>query len=308
MGLIKKATELEISSTIKMMLYGSAGAGKTTLALSAPKPLLLDFDGGVKRVNNAHLDGVDIVQVSSWNDIKELMSEDLSAYESIVVDTVGKMMDYIISYKCGARQPQIRDWGGINQEFSWFTRSLSDLSKHIVFVGHRDTRKDGDDAVFIPALREKNYNAIVTDLDLLGYVEMRTVNGTTARTVTFDPTPRNDGKNTCNLPSVMSIPINVDSNGNAKGKNDFIQRIISSYSKMLETKQESARAYTKVTSEIKEAIEEITDAQSATAFIGIIDNFNHVGSSKEYARQMLTKKAAELRIKYDKDSKQYVAA
>ena len=40
MSLIKKANELVIPTTIKMMLYGQAGMGKTTVALSAPKPLL----------------------------------------------------------------------------------------------------------------------------------------------------------------------------------------------------------------------------------------------------------------------------
>lgn len=72
------------------MLYGQAGFGKTTVALSAPSPLLLDFDNGVKRVNDSHLQGVDIVQVTSWNDMKELMNENLSAYQSIVVDTIGQ--------------------------------------------------------------------------------------------------------------------------------------------------------------------------------------------------------------------------
>ena len=58
MSLIKKSNELTISPTLKMMVYGQAGMGKTTFALSAPKPLLLDFDNGVKRVNLQHLDGV----------------------------------------------------------------------------------------------------------------------------------------------------------------------------------------------------------------------------------------------------------
>lgn len=194
MSLIKKSNELVIPSTVKMMIYGQAGMGKTTVALSAPKPLLLDFDNGVKRVNMAHLDGIDIVQVSSWQDVQQVLQEDLSAYQTIVVDTIGKMMDFIISYKCGTRQPQIKDWGGINAEFSWMTRTLSSLNKNVVFVAHRDTRKEGDDTVFIPALREKSYNSIVTELDLLGYLEMRNENGVQKRTITFDPTSRNDGK------------------------------------------------------------------------------------------------------------------
>ena len=117
MSLIRKSNELNIPETVKMMIYGQAGMGKTTLAPSAPKPLLLDFDNGVKRINMSHLDGVDTVQVTSWSDVQQVMQEDLSAYESIVVDTIGKMMDFIISYKCGSRQPSIKDWSGINAEF-----------------------------------------------------------------------------------------------------------------------------------------------------------------------------------------------
>ena len=36
MSLIKKSNELVIPSTVKMMIYGQAGMGKTTVALSAP--------------------------------------------------------------------------------------------------------------------------------------------------------------------------------------------------------------------------------------------------------------------------------
>ena len=73
-------------------------------------------------------------------------------------------MDFIITYKCGTRQPSIRDWGGINAEFSWMTRTLSSLNKNVIFVAHRDTRKEGDDTVFIPALREKSYNSMLLSL------------------------------------------------------------------------------------------------------------------------------------------------
>lgn len=261
MSLIKKSNELVIPTTVKMMIYGQAGMGKTTVALSAPKPLLLDFDNGVKRVNMAHLDGIDIVQVTSWQDVQQVLQEDLSAYQTIVVDTIGKMMDFIISYKCGTRQPQIRDWGGINAEFSWMTRTLSSLNKNVVFVAHRDTRKEGDDTVFIPALREKSYNSIVTELDLLGYLEMRNENGVQKRTITFDPTSRNDGKNTCNLPGLIQVPTILDRNGSPTAKNDFItMQVIRPYLNMLQVKKEEAAKYDKVVEEIRDQIEMITDA------------------------------------------------
>ena len=306
MSLIKKSTELSTPSTVKLMVYGQAGMGKSTFALSAPKPLLLDFDGGVKRVNMEHLKGVDTVQVNNWGEILQVFQEDLSPYQTIVVDTIGKMLDYIITHKCGQRQPSIRDWGGINAEFSNFIRNISMLNKHVVFVAHRDTRKEGDETVFVPALREKSYNSIVTELDLLGYMETKTENGVTRRTITFDPTPRNDGKNTCNLPSVMVIPEIIDKQGNVKQENTMVETlIIRPYLNMLQKKKDEAKKFEVVMSQIKENIELITDAKSATDFAYRIDKFDHVGSSKAMASELLKKKAVQIGIKYNAKSKAF---
>lgn len=306
MSLIRKTNELVIPTTVKMMIYGQSGMGKTTLALSAPRPLLLDFDGGVKRVNMAHLDDVDIVQVSQWQDVQQVVQEDLSAYQTIVVDTIGKMMDFIITYKCGTRQPQIHDWGGINAEFAWMARTLSQLDKNVVFVAHRDTRKEGDDTVFVPSLREKSYNSIVTELDLLGYMEMRSENGVQRRTLTFDPTSRNDGKNTCNLPGLMLVPTILDRGGNPTAANDFIAtQVIAPYQGMLQRKREEAAKYDKVMDEIRENIALITDARSANDFASRINDFDHTGSSLNMARSLFARKVKDLGLVYDKNSKTY---
>ena len=64
MGLIKKPNELTVKTTLSALIYGQPGMGKTTLALSAPNPVLFDYDGGIHRVNAAHR--VPTVQITSW--------------------------------------------------------------------------------------------------------------------------------------------------------------------------------------------------------------------------------------------------
>ena len=308
MSLIRKSNELTIPTTVKMMIYGQAGMGKSTVALSAPRPLLLDFDNGVKRINMAHLEGIDIVQIPSWQDVQEVLREDLSAYQTIAVDTIGKMMDFISNYKCGDRLPSIRDWGGINAEFSWLTRTLSGLNKHIIFVAHRDTRKEGDDTVFIPALREKSYNSIVTELDLLGYLEMKNERGRQRRTITFDPTSRNDGKNTCNLPERIEIPTIIDANGTPIGTNNFMSKIIESYSTYQAKQTELSSEYEALMDVIKENIEMVTDVVSANEVASSIAKMQHIFDSKLRAGMMLNEKCKTLGLKFNKLSKQYESA
>jgi hypothetical protein len=299
MTLIRKPTQLDVPQTVKAMVYGQAGMGKSTLALSAPNPLLLDFDGGVHRVNLGHQ--TDTVPIRSWQEANEVLKEDLSPYSTIIVDTIGKMMDYTILSVCGGRIPQIKDWGKINQEFSNFTRNVSALNKHVIYVAHRDVRKEGDDNVFIPALREKSYTAIVTELDLLGYVEAKG----TERTVTFNPTSRNDGKNTCNLPGLMSIPTVVDAQGNAHPNTFFQTDVIIPYIASQQKRVKLAKAYDTVMAEIKDNIQLITDEVSANDFIDRIDEFGHVGNSKAAASQLMSSKAASLGLKFNKESKRY---
>lgn len=297
MSLIRKPTELSIPQTIKAMIYGQAGIGKTTMALSAPRPLLLDFDGGIHRVNLGHQ--ADTVPVSKWQEANEVLREDLSAYQTIVVDTIGKMMDYIILYVCNGGIPQIKDWNRINMEFTNFTRNVSALGKNVIYVAHRDVRKEGDDNVFIPALRDKSYTAIVTELDLLGYVEAKE----TQRTITFNPTSRNDGKNTCNLPGLMNVPTVVDAQGNALPNTFFQSQIIAPYIANQQKRIDAAKAYDTVMEEISDNISLITDELSANDFIDRINTFDHVGNSKAIAGTLISKKARELGLILNKEKR-----
>ena len=306
MSIIKSSSDIEPQRVVKMMIYGQAGAGKTTLALSAPAPLLVDFDGGVRRVNYEHLDGVDVVQVNKWADVLRLFTEeDLSSYRTIVVDTVGKMMDYIIESVCGSRPPQIRDWTRINGEFQRFCAELGRLGKNSIFVAHRDTRREGEDTVYIPALREKNLNTIVTELDLLGYLEMRVEAGRTLRTITFDPSSRNEGKNTCGLPLLMTVPTIVDG-GRVTGRNDFVaEKVLRPYLERIEEDEQRMQQYNERKKDIELYVAQITDETGANGFADYIRNIKAVGTLLMFARAEFAKRVAELGLAYDKATKTY---
>ena len=295
MSLIRKPNELIIQSKIKALIYGQAGMGKTTLALSAPRPLLLDFDGGVNRVNYAHQK--DTVQVGTFQEALDVLKEDLSEYDTIIVDTIGKMMDFIITKVCGTSNPRIQDWGRINQEFSGFVRIASSLNKHLIFVAHRDVRKEGEDNVFVPAVREKTYSAIVTELDLLGYMDMNK----NVRQISFNPTNKNDGKNTCNLPALIAIPISVNESGQGVNNNFIESVVIGTFNKNQAARKEMVEKYNAILEHIKADISAITTPKQANDFVSKINEYSHVGSSLQQAKTLVHAKATELGYTYVKD-------
>lgn len=314
MTLIKKAYELTVNTKIKALIYGQAGTGKTTLAISSPKPLLFDFDGGVSRVAYSHLTNVDTVQIESYNNfIDVLANEDLSAYETLVIDTGGKLLDYMAEYLI-RRNPKLgrangtltlQGYGERKGEFTNIVRKISVMNKHVIFVAHRQTTTDADDMRYVPLFGGSNYDSLVTELDLVGYLE---ANGR-KRVITFDPTSRNDGKNTCNLPAQMEISVILDAEGNPIAKNDFFTtNVVEPYIARLKKRKEQGMAYENLMETIIENIENVNDEVSANDFISRIDAFEHIGNSKLAASKLLAQKAKKLNLTLNKKTKKYESA
>ena len=146
MSIIKKPSELEPKTALKGLIYGVPGGGKTTLALSAPKPVIIDIDHGLNRVLPQYQ--CDSVQVKTYDDIIDFLKEDLSAYESIVIDTAGKLVDLMCDYV--AKQPgnerlvqhdgtlQMKGWGVVKKMFRDFYKQIDLLDKNLIFVAHEN--------------------------------------------------------------------------------------------------------------------------------------------------------------------------
>ena len=181
--------------------------------------------------------------------------------------------------------------------FSALIKKISIMGKHLIFVAHRETRQDGDDMRYVPLFGGSNYDSLVTELDLVGYMEAIG----RKRTITFDPTSRNDGKNTCNLPSVMDVPTVLDEKGNPVMDNDFLtKQVIEPYIQRLKDRIVHGEKYKEVVSLIKSDVEAIVDADTANDFVARIDDYDHVGSSKEMARTLLKGKTDSLRLNWVK--------
>lgn len=301
MTLIKKPYELDVQVKIKALIYGQAGMGKTTVALSAPSPLLLDFDGGVHRVNYGHQ--TETVQISKWEDCEDVLKENLNDFQSIIIDTGGKLLDFMAEYlirknpKLGKANGALtlQGFGERKGLFRQFCKTIMQMDKHLIFVAHRDTQKNGEDIRYVPLFGGSSYDDLVSELDLVGYLEAVGKK----RTITFDPSDRNDGKNICNLPATMELPIVVDASGNALLNTFMVDSVINPYVANLKKRKEDFAEFQKVIDEIKKKIELITNAETANEKAKELNEINHIGSSKAVSRDLLLKKTKELNLVWD---------
>lgn len=236
MSKIKKKEEIELPKTIVGCLYGQPGIGKTTLALSAPKPLLLDTDNGIHRVQSEYR--VDCVQVKSYEDILEVLEEDLSDYETIVIDTLGELVNFMLKYFADKDKSlitrggtyNIKIWGFIKQEFQNLKMKLQLLNKHLIFVSHTKEDKDGEIKNYRMDVAGSTSETVTKILDFLGFCEMLGK----SRSISFSPSARFYAKNSIELNDYLEIP-----QLKTGDKNDFLTKEVIEPT-IAKRKQESA--------------------------------------------------------------------
>ena len=236
MSQLKKKNEIELPKTIVGCITGVCGIGKTTLALSAPKPLLLDTDNGIHRVQSEYR--ADCVQVKSYQDILDVLEEDLSDYETIVIDTLGELVNFMLKYFADKDKSlitrggtyNIKIWGFIKQEFQNLKLKLQLLNKHLIFVSHVKEDKDGENKVYRMDVAGSTSETVTKILDFLGFCEMLGK----ARSISFSPSARFYAKNSIELNDYLEIP-----QLKTGDKNDFLTKEVIEPT-IAKRKQESA--------------------------------------------------------------------
>lgn len=303
MSLIKKPFELKVQASIKVLIYGQPGLGKSTLALSAPAPLLLDFDNGVHRISTLHQ--TDTVQIEKWDDVLAVLKEDLSNYKTLVIDTASKMLDYMGMYLI-AKNPKLgkangalslQGYGERKAEFNNFLKQVSLSGKHLVFVAHDKEEKEGDNKIVRPDIGGTSGGDLIKELDLVGYMEAIGKK----RTISFDPCERFYGKNTCNLDSVIELT-HLE-----QGKaNNMLTSIFNDYHKSLETRKQIGVEYNKLMEVVNEKIESIKDADTANEVMAWAKGYeNFIWDAKLLASMGISKKAKELELVFEKKTNLY---
>ena len=309
MSLIKKPSELEVKQTITMLVYGQPGVGKSTLGCSAPNAVLFDYDGGVQRINGAHKTLT--VQIRSWEDTKLALDEIQNEHpevQAIVIDTVGKMLDYMSEYitRTNSRMKKsdgslsLQGYGLRKQMFIDFIRQTAIFGKNVVFIAHEKEEKRGDETVKRPEIGGSSANDLVKELDLVGYMSMVGKE----RTIAFNPTEWYYAKNTCNLQPVIKLPAIVDDSGVANGDNNFIRRVLATYRKSQTETQSMTKQYDELLESIATAVEAASTADALNAILESLAT-TQVYNSKMVGEQRVARKAKALGLSYNQISKKY---
>lgn len=307
MSLLKNPNEIDDAVILNGIIYGQPGTGKTTLALSAPDPVDIDADLGMKRVEKRFQ--VTSLPLDNYDDALALLeSGELAPFKTIVIDTLGKfierMADSLIAKnpknrRTDSAQPSMQGWGAIKGEFQTFLRKAKLQGKHLIFVAHEKEEKDGDVRIVRPDVMGSSGKDLVKELDFMGYVQMRG----DQRTISFTPDERYYAKNSLQLPPVIVIP------DTAKFPNDFITKVV--IGRAIERQKEAGvenDKYVALLAVTDSHIKAVNSPETALAALAAIDKAEVMWDSQRVAKRRLLVATQTLGLVYDKEKKTFVAA
>lgn len=219
---IKKASTQQ--AYVKGLIYGEPGAGKTYLACTAPKPLVLLTEPSVSSptmlavLRDLGVDP-DVWEILDLDDLEQAFSFLIGGkhkYETVVIDSLTdlyrRMMQAIIESSIARRPsrdpdvPEQGDWFKVQERIRHVARSFRDLPMHVIFTALvMDIRND---VRRVPLVQPKSLaQELPAYCNLVGYLAVQELEGKYHRRLLVTPTDIYVAKNPGgSLPPIVDNP------------------------------------------------------------------------------------------------------
>lgn len=308
--MIRNPAEIQdTEKKIRMLIAGYPGIGKSTLGLSAPKPLHIDVDFGIDRIEPRYRKPY--IQPQSYDEILEdLTPENVKDFETLVFDTGGKLINLMSLWaikkdpKYGQRDGSLslKGYGFVGKEFvRLMDYCFYELKKNIVIIFHATEEKDGDNTRLRIKVEGQTKNNVWEPMDLGGFVEMYGND----RTIGFSNCERYFAKGTRGISGVKKIPALTPTT-----PNDFITRLFAEYNaisaKEIEQNAADKQAYDKAMEIGKSILDRVVDAGTANECMNEFSNIPHALTSKKELSALWNAKTRALNLAFVKETGVYV--
>lgn len=288
------------------IIYGSPGIGKTTLACSAPAPVLIDFDRGVSRIRAQHR--VPTIMCNTYEEVQnDIKSPEMAEFQTVVIDTGGSFVtflkDWAFRTKPAAKTKSgefnsLKGFGFVKTEFQSFTDYVKTvLDKNIIYVFHSQEQADKDGNPVQRLLCEGSArNTVWNSCDFGGYVQMLG----TQRTICFSPEQEYFAKGTHGITGKIPIPtLSADT------PNNFMARLFDKAKQSIEDEKAAyapqREQYEQIMEAVRETIEKVVDIQTANDAAKTIPAMSHALTSLKEASALFKAKTDALGLKYTKE-------
>jgi hypothetical protein len=139
------------NSGIKVLAYGRSGAGKTRLAATAPKPIIISAESGLLSLQNMQLPYLTVKTLDEVFEAYKLVTSNVAPYntfQTIIVDSISEIMEVLLAAeKKGNKDPR-KAYGALADRGVELARAFRDIpNKNVIILAKEESWKDDNTGI-----------------------------------------------------------------------------------------------------------------------------------------------------------------
>lgn len=136
MAINVKTTGSLAANGVKVLVYGQAGAGKTSLVKTLPNPIVLSAEGGLLSIQDADLP---YIEISDMDTLKEAYTwlasaDEAKAYQSVALDSISEIAEVVLNAEKKATKDPRQAYGAMQEQMADIIRAFRDLPGRHVYM------------------------------------------------------------------------------------------------------------------------------------------------------------------------------
>lgn len=141
---LKSTSDVGISG-VKLLVYGQAGAGKTSLIKTLPNPVVLSAEGGLLSISDADIPFIEIKTMQDLHEAYQWLttSEEAKQFESVALDSISEIAEVVLSTeKANSKDPR-QAYGAMQEQMTALIRAFRDIKgKHVYMTAKAEKAQD----------------------------------------------------------------------------------------------------------------------------------------------------------------------
>lgn len=136
MAINVKTTGSLSANGVKVLVYGQAGAGKTSLIKTLPSPIVLSAEGGLLSIQDADLPFIEIASMTDLQEAYKWLTEadDAKAYKSVALDSISEIAEVVLNAEKKATKDPRQAYGAMQEQMADIIRAFRDLPGRHVYM------------------------------------------------------------------------------------------------------------------------------------------------------------------------------
>jgi phage nucleotide-binding protein len=145
MAIQLKRTKEATAQAVKLLVYGQAGAGKTSLIPTLPKPVILSAEGGLLSIADTNLPFIEITSMQELREAYQWLttSAEAAEFESVALDSISEIAEVVLNAEKKINKDPRAAYGAMQEQMADIIRGFRDLpGKHVYMSAKLEKTQD----------------------------------------------------------------------------------------------------------------------------------------------------------------------